>query len=1114
MKKRIIILFAFLATFALSSCVEENLREGTVGDKIVPVNLSFGTRPFGQVEVNTKATIGIVPESRVSNMFLFIFVDGKRYYAHYFDSSDLVPTIDVLKESYENCWLVDQRTSDADAATNGTMHLFAPVLTGGTLYAIANIDADMVNISPEKINVITTEAQLLELTASLNQEITSRNGLFPMTAKLENIIINETGIKMGSGESAKMYLDRVDAKVMVNLRVDKGYKSVTTDESGTETTTQTLKEFRPDSWRVVNIPKGSYVLPRDAEDMTTDYFSTSAVAFETSETKTFTSGDRTYSTEVHGFSFYMLENRPASKKSVGGNYHLRDRRVKDPATGEYALDSNGEMWEYAPENGTYLEIKGEVVMDVDVSSDAKQQQLAADVTYYIHLGDIASSMDNYSIERNTIYTYNIVIKGVTNIELEVRTSNGNLDELQENESGATGAVYVAKESIFTFDAHYGQRVFCFDSAYIEPDNVTWYVKTPFGKEGVPEKIGDTEIPSGLDYKWVHFLPNKISDNATYTYNGHTYTYDGGATPFSHNNMPWPGDPDDGVDYKFYESTHELVTNGVAHGLTEADLMDVLSFTAYIKDQKRRLDAGQTNDFRVEFDPEWLEWYNDNHPGEEVTDPSSNPDGVWFRKRIYMTVFVDEFFYEEHPFTPDVPKSELWKSFVNQPNRLMHILCDANLSFDKESSATGSVITIRQRSIQTPYNMEKADLTSGWGCETEDETLESCLFFFNTDETLSGSPRLTTDMGNNSKTNGLYNSACLWGLVSGGSFDSNVDWSDFVTFDRENDFEYKGDDTRYSGYVMGFLNDGKEVLRYAPLVRNRDNNGNGKIDPEEVRWYIASIDQLYGLYVGGLGLSAEAQLYTDEDANSTGSISGGPYNGAANWRRHIISSTDYPSTSNGTTYHMPYVLWAEEGISLSQYASRYGKPAPYSIRCVRNFGIDEPTSANIANAASNMAVPLYTVTASESPVTASTVFSFDLSNINEKSKRFYTTRDLEPANEFSEMSRVYDGFETGKWITYSQDYSGLKADIESNTQICPTGYRVPNVREGALLSINCQYPVWWGNNYSMVSSLYSNGSLGNSNDTGGMSWGITSGYVTINPSTTATRAIRCVRDWNP
>ncbi|MGN0188035.1 MAG: hypothetical protein ACI395_00830, partial [Candidatus Cryptobacteroides sp.] len=672
------------------------------------------------------------------------------------------------------------------------------------------------------------------------------------------------------------------------------------------------------------------------------------------------------------------------------------------------------------------------------------------------------------------------------------------------EPGAAGSVYVAKESIFTFDAHYGQRVFCFDAAYIEPNNVTWYVKTPYGKEGVPDKIGDTEIPSGLDYKWVHFLPNKISSDATYTYNGNTYTYSGGTTPFSHNNMPWPGDPEDGVDYKYYESTHTLVTNGVEHGLTEADLMDVLGFTAYIKEQKRRLDAGQTNDFRVEFDEEWLDWYNSNHPGAEVNDPSSDPNGVWFRKRLYMTVFVDEFYYEEHPFTPDVPKSELWKTFVNQPNRLMHILCDASLSFDKESSATGSVITIRQRSIQTPYNLDKSGLASGWGCETEDETQESCLFFYNTDETLNSSPSGVTASGNTSKTNGLFNSACLWGLVSGSSF-QDVLWSDFVTFDRENDFEYVGTDSRYSGYVMGFLKDGKEVLRYAPLVRNRDNNGNGKIDPEEVRWYIASLDQLYGLYVGGLGLSAEAQLYTIEDANSTGTISSGPYDGADKWRRHIISSTDYGA-------NLPYVMWAEEGVSVSQYGDRYSKPAPYSIRCVRNFGISEPTSSTIVDASENLPAPLYSVIKPSGTVTSSSVYYFDLSNINEKSKRFYTTRELEPANEFSEMSRVYEGFETGELVTYSgESYTDLKADIEANVQICPDGYRIPNVREGALFSLNCDDDDWWSG-YCMVSTLYSNGILGNGNDTVNQgSWQVNKGYITISNTTTT---IRCVRDWTP
>lgn len=1109
MKKRIIILFAILAAFALSSCVEENLREGTVGDKIVPVNLSFGTRPFGQVEVNTKATIGIVPESRVSNMFLFIFVDGKRYYAHYFDSADLVPNNEALEASYDNCWIVDQKLSESDDPTNGTIRIFAPVLTRGHLYAIANIDADMVNISPEKINVITTESQLLDYIATLNQEITSRNGLFPMTAQLTDVTVSESGIKAGGG-AAKLYLERLDAKVMVNVRVDKGYKSVTTDESGVETTTQTLKEFRPESWRVVNVPKGGYILPHSS-DSGSGYFSTTPVAFETTETKDFTSsGGTTYSTEVHGFSFYMLENRPASKKSVDGNYHLRDRRVKDPATGEYALDSNGEMWEYAPENGTYLEIKGEVVMDVDVSSDAKQQQLAADVTYYIHLGDIASSKDNYSIERNTIYTYNIVIKGVTNIELEVRTSNGNLDELQENESGATGDVYVAKESIFTFDAHYGQRVFCFDSAYIEPDNVTWYVKTPFGKEGVPDKIGDTEIPSGLDYKWVHFLPNRISSSSTYTYNGHPYTYDGGAKPFSHNNMPWPGDPDDGVDYKFYESTHRLVTNGVEHGLTEADLMDVLGFTAYIKDQKRRLDAGQTNDFRVEFDPEWLKWYNDNHPGAEVTDPSSDPNGVWFRKRIYMTVFVDEFYYDEHPFTPDVPKSELWKSFVNQPNRLMHILCDANLSFDKESSATGSVITIRQRSIQTPYNIEKEDLLTGWGCETDDENADSYLWFFETGESMSTDPGSYSAMGNHAIHNGLYNTAKIWGVTSGGSW-HDVYWSTYLDYNREND--YIGS----NGYNIVFLKEDKAVLRYSAMMRNRDNNGNGVIDPEEIRWYTASLGQLQFLYFGELGLNEAAILYPEKYSNATGTYSAPhPYAGADKWRCHIISST----ANSGSAY--PRILWAEEGLSVSNYRADigWGLKAPYSVKCVRNLGFDSKTSSkdyflvSYTEADVDDKRPQNMINVTEEGSGASKVYKFDMTNINDASKRFYTSVELEPYDEKSEMARIYQGFETGELLTDAvSNYQDLKSKLEAGTQICPDGYRVPNVRELGVMYILCEDPDWWAGKDSMTSTYYSLGLLGNKKDqTGKYSWGARNGSVfTLSPSV---GTIRCVRDWNP
>lgn len=174
------------------------------------------------------------------------------------------------------------------------------------------------------------------------------------------------------------------------------------------------------------------------------------------------------------------------------------------------------MWEYAPETATYLIVKGQVAMDVDVGVGAPAQTLNADVVYYIHLGDIRTSKDDYSVNRNTHYIYTITIKGVENIQVEVSTN-------VENESGAAGHVYIAKESVYTFDAHYGQRVFVFDQENITPEDVTWYVKTPFGREGMPERVNGVEIPNGLDYEWVWFRVNEI-DTSTGQYSKRNRSY--------------------------------------------------------------------------------------------------------------------------------------------------------------------------------------------------------------------------------------------------------------------------------------------------------------------------------------------------------------------------------------------------------------------------------------------------------------------------------------------------------------------------------------------------------------------------------------------------------------
>lgn len=1089
---------------AIPSCVKEELSEESVfvSDQETFVTVDFNITDYEEIAITTKSTLDLVPESRVQNLFVYIFVDGKRVYAHYFDKSNLCSDPDSMIKSRDNTWLFVNRTSNDpnETESTGKLKLKSPLLSGGNIYLVANVNADMVNISPEKLNMIRTEDQIKSLSATLNQEITSRNGYFPMCAVSEGITVEDNKITMTS----PLNLKRMDAKVKVNLRVATDNELSVTEDG--ITTTQKLKEFVPQSWRVVNIPKGAYVVERDSEDCeTSGYFDTEAVNFEESGSMEFTytnsSGvDATVTSPVNSFSFYMLENRESTnkKKSVDKDYHKRDLRLKNSA-GEYDMTS-GNIWEYAPENGTYLEIKGEVIMDVDVSNEAKTQQLVSAVTYYVHLGDVVHSEtehdahDNYDVERNTYYTYTITIKGVNAIETEVVTSNdvreGTADKITESESGATGDVYIAKESVYTFDAHYGQRVFCFDAAYIDPDNVTWYVKTPFGKEGIPNKIGDTEVPSGLDYKWVHFLVNDISETED------AYT---GVKPYSQNNMKWPGHPDDGFDS---DAEKELWAKG-------KKVMDVVEFTKYIKEQKRLLDLkDDSNDFRKEFDQAWFDKFG---AGKKETD-----DGVWHRSRIYVTVFIDEFYYEVDPITGE-EREGLWKEFVNQPNRLMHVLCDNDVSLDGESSATGSVITLRQRSIQTPYNPTNAE--TAWGCETVDEFKDSYMWYFFENEIrenagLNGN--ILSSKGNTSENNGLFNTVKLLDLA----FDGTEKWSEFLTYTYPNDYKGEG------AYPTYFLNDGYQTLLYSVLQRNRDNNGDGNIDPDEIRWYQASLEQLFGLYMGGLGLSDEAQLYPPSVAaygndekfgtqKTDSSWGDHPFAGCYKWMLKVISSTCRSSIHSS----LPVTVWAEEGVSISHYKRSFGwnmnNQSPYSIRCIRNLGLPDPDKASILSASENIPNPLMKAEKVASG------YRFDLTNINSKSVRFYTTAELEPGDENSEMSRLYYGFETGDNVSYTAGYSSLKTLLEKGESPCPDGWRTPNMREGALMYLYCPDSNWWdgdtdnsdGNTYILVSSYTSLGKYGNSKKNDKDSWYLGYEFASFGTNDGSAK-IRCVKDSHP
>ncbi len=984
--------------------------------------------------------------------------------------------------------------------------------------------------------------------------------------------------------SGVIMLDRLDAKVTVKVGVVPGAiteKNATradgtviyeTDADGNPTTVpvrsrQTIESFTPASWQVMNLSNGSYLLPRHSddapEDLTEGYWNSNVNTFELVGNDVSCRGYDEAGNEIvttrteENFSFYMLENRQTKhrKGEVDSDsardkypgisaYHLRDKRLKD-GEGVYTVDADGDIWEYAPRWGSYLVIKGEVKMKVKDSDSFSAQTMNAMVTYYIHLGNFGRSgaytgLNNYDVCRNTHYTYTINIKGVRNIEVEVETDNGagGWKTTNEVQSGAEGHVYLAQESIHTFDSHYGQRVFRFNADAIrrtaETDMLTWYVDTPFGRDGSPDRVGPdrVEVPTNLDYDWVHFRINdrkgtinmKRRTGDEDEVNGRFFVFDG----YNEESSPAGYYPYDAARYFQYDQRNQPYTVDDGTENDEDRLMNVMELCDFLRRQIKLYIEDQDN-----IDPATGN-YREGYVKKSLFDePLRNADGSVVMETVtvdgedvripryaggnlYISAFVDEFYYESHPITGNYSEG-LWRDFVysrDNQMRIMHVLCDSKASSDDMSTATGSVVTIRQRPIQTIYEADEelirrqggVPINEAWGTETIDETRQTeaarayDLYFYNFnsgDDSAGNAYNPTGDaFEGTTLSNGRYNSAILWNLKEGDRPEDGKEarmWGTYLDYRRMNDYVSS---MGVKDVPVGFLKDDPRfaTLRYTCLQRNRDNNGNGYIDDDEVRWYLACTDQLLQMYIGDLGLSGEGQLYNTYDMTNE------------NFRSHIVSS------SLGGKHQ----VWGEEGCSTGGYRSdrTYSKTARLSVRCVRNLGL-KTNGYDLFEEDDRPANPIV-VTAPEGTVEEGSVYSFDLTNISSRAQRNYTVHnDLTPMNEQSESAMTYHHFDTGPVVSSGgmkyNNYVSVYNQLNTGIPYCPSGYRLPNIREMATIMLNVPDGVWWEKDPYFVSNYYSFGYYGNGADGGTYSWSVSSGQITVGTAGSQDINFRCVRD---
>lgn len=1024
----ITILLSLLAL--ISSCTDEDIIKSFNIKEGVPVTVSLKYN-VAQSTVETRSAQDATVEQTVQRLFVIAFKQNG----------------DISGKTYVS--------SVNNTTGTGTVTLNMYSGKGQQIFAVANPNSGVGTLSYEELDAVTTLEEFKDLHSQLRtgNELSVERMAFLMCGQLQNtdgnidIAVSEDGELVNATQPID--LKRVDARITFNVDVDANEKRYTN------------MTFTPKYYRVENIPQGTYLVPRDNDDyaatMVNGYTSMQAAGKEYYFDEAKREGDeRAY------FEFYLLENRrqptdaqkitldkkKASYPEVQNLYALREKReeTENPVDGtkpgqEYVPGN----FIFAPENSTYVTIRG------TLSFEDGTDFYNADVTYTIHLGSTGNKTDdddwsnnekfvnNYDIRRNTHYTYNVTITGVESMRVEVQ------EDKKEKRPGVEGDVIKAGGEVVELDSHYGRAKFSLTRGDIKA-GLSWAISTPFQRglkvfdrsnytvdkteNGTVEtNYTNLEGRDGLktdlslnDYRWVQFAINQkciltsgqaVPPTAFAKYPGYA--------AYSSTNLAdkAPAFGSSGYHYNGSETTPIYKEDVVLYDVNQ--LLNYLFIEANKSDSQLFLDAfGNVSDA----------------DDAEVT----------------ITAFIDEFVYKYNPTEvyyeiPDAiqagdPDLTLWKQVVNGDNRMLHICVKgASYSPDGNTSWAESVITFSQRPIYTFYDPD-SDVSTAWGTEFKNESVGN-----NISATSTALYNINWNENSNTFDDGRKNTVNVLSQLT------NLKWTDVLYLNEED---------------YGRLKDGYNCAWFACLGRNRDLNGDNLVQMDEIRWYLASVDQLTDIFIAEAAVP-NAKLYS-QNATSVNVP-----------KEHVISSTYHTGSD-------PWIIWAEEGASRGVYGSSGDNISdPHSYRCLRNLGL---SLSNIANQVDD-----YVKSSNESKrdvmvgnenVTYTERF-IDLSRLEPNTLRAALTGGLLPQNkERDDNDRPYRKFavlasaQGSGWNSSYTNSSGLYPNgsiiawnsLYNNEEIgnpCPDGYRAPNLREMMLMYTT--YPALFENDFGGIYSYY-------------------------------------------
>ena len=251
-------------------------------------------------------------------------------------------------------------------------------------------------------------------------------------------------------------------------------------------------------------------------------------------------------------------------------------------------------------------------------------------------------------------------------------------------------------------------------------------------------------------------------------------------------------------------------------------------------------------------------------GKEQTTSYFNATG----SSVYVTCFVDENYYPKKNWTEYVNKSE--------PRRI-YFANDLFVSADGQSSFARAKYVVSQKSIWTFY--ESDPTLKPFGLESVSEEKAQGVDVVKGTNSLNVPWDGRASAISNNKNKGFY----------------------------ANSTKSTGKQDIYTGAYK------------ACMSRNRDEDGDGTIDENEIKWYLASVDQYKGMWAGEEAFDTDARLF-----KATESEWAALKKAFGNGDDSKLSPWHYFTCSSANTF------WAEEGCATGTNGSAT------MVRCIRTL----------------------------------------------------------------------------------------------------------------------------------------------------------------------------------